>query len=183
MLTTAVWYAIVACGLRKLRAATPLLIERTDDKAALRALGRIWERTLDEPPLPRKDEIDRLTTLTLLHKAAMGATPSLEAVEAMLKVQTREELDDFLAKHAKDKFFARRFCDEAVRKRGFDAGKGARVHEALLASPDADLVARILEGTPFELRREEVRKLLKDDRKTLDGRRLGDLASKRLGEQ
>ena len=141
--------AEVACGLRKLRAATPLLIERTEDKAALRALGRIWEHALDDPPLERKDEIGRLSALALVHRTAMGATSSLEACEAMLKAMTKEELDDFLAKHAKDKFYARRFCDEAVRKKGFDPKKGARLHEAFLANPDADLVAAILESTPF----------------------------------
>jgi hypothetical protein len=175
--------AQVACGLRKLRGATPLLIERTGDKAALRALGRIWERGLDDPPLPRAEEIGRLTVLALVHKAAMGTTPSLEAVEAMLKIQARDELDDYLAKHAKDKFFARRFCDEAVRKRGFDPKKGARVHEALLASPDPDLVAGILETSPFDLAPQAVRALLKDERARHDGRKLRDLASKRLNEQ
>jgi hypothetical protein len=37
--------AEVACGLRKLRTATPFLLERTGDKAALRALGRIGARS------------------------------------------------------------------------------------------------------------------------------------------
>jgi hypothetical protein len=175
--------AEVACGLRKLRAATPILIERTEDKAALRALGRIWERSLDDPPLERKDEIGRLSALALVHRAAMGATSSLEACEAMLKAMTREEVDDFLSKHAKDKFYARRFCDEAVRKKGFDPKKGARIHEAFLGNPDADLVAAILETTPFELKADAVRALLKDERKTTDGRALRDLASKRLNEQ
>jgi hypothetical protein len=175
--------AEVACGLRKLRAATPFLLERTEDKAALRALGRIWARTLGDPPLERKDEIGRLSALAIVHRIAMGATSSLEACEAMLKAMTGEELDDFLAKHAKDRFYARRFCDEAVRKKGFDAKKGARVHEALLASPDADLVGGILVSTPFDLRPDAVRTLLKDERRTTDGRTLGELASKRLGEQ
>lgn len=173
--------AEVACGLRKLRGATPLLLERLEDKAALRALGRVWERSLEDPPLPRKDEIDRLSTLMLVHKTAMGATTSLEAVEAMLRIQTREELDEFLGKHARDKFFARRYCDEAVRRKGFDPAKGARVHEALLASPDAELVAGILESSPFELKADAVRPLLKDDRATPDGRKIAALASKRLG--
>lgn len=175
--------AEVACGLRRLRAATPLLLERTEDKAALRALGRIWDRRLEDPPLERKDEIGRLSALALVHRITMGATSSLEACEAMLRAMTGEELEDFLAKHAKDRFYARRFCDEAVRKKGFDAKKGARVHEALLGSPDADLVGGILTSTPFELRPEAVRPLLKDERGTSDGRVLGELASKRLREQ
>ncbi len=175
--------AQVACGLRRLRGATPLLLERLEDKAALRALGRIWERSFDDPELPRKDEIERLQVLMLVHKTAMGASTSLEAVEAMLRIQAKDELDEFLAKHAKDRFFARRSCDEAVRRKGFDPKKGARVHEALLASPDAELVAGILETTPFEIRPDAVRALLKDERKTADGRKLRELASKRLGEQ
>ena len=161
----------------------PFLLERTGDKAVLRALGRIWARGSGDPPLERKDEIGRLSALTIVHRIAMGATTSLEACEAMLKAMTGEELDDFLAKHSKDRFYARRFCDEAVRKKGFDAKKGARVHEALLASPDADLVGGILTSTPFDLTPEAVRALLKDERKTSDGRALGELASKRLGEQ
>jgi hypothetical protein len=175
--------AEVACGLRKLRGATPLLLERLEDKAALRALSRIWERSLDDPPLPRKDEIDRLSALMLIHKTAMGATTSLEAVEAMLRIQTKDELEDFLAKRAQDKFFARRFCDESVRKKGFDPKKGARVHEALLANPDVELVAGILESSPFELKPDAVRALLKDERATSDGRKIARLAAKRLGER
>lgn len=175
--------AQVACGLRRLRAATPLLLERLEDKAALRALGRIWDRALDDPPLPRKDEIERLQVLLLVHKTAVGAATSPEAVEAMLRIQAKDELEEFLARHAKDRFFARKACDEAVRKKGFDPKKGALVHEALLASPDADLVAGILESTPFELKAAAVRALLKDERKTSDGRLLRELASKRLGEQ
>jgi hypothetical protein len=175
--------AEVACGLRKLRAATPFLLERTEDKAALRALGRIWARTFGDPPLERKDEIGRLSALAIVHRIAMGATSSLEACEAMLKAMTGEELDDFLAKHAKDRFYARRFCDEAVRKKGFDVKKGARIHEALLASPDADLVGGILASTPFDLKPEAVRMLVRDERRTTDGRAIGELASKRLSEQ
>lgn len=172
--------ATVACGLRRLRAATPLLLERTEDKAALRALGRIWERPLDAPALDRKDEIDRLTVLALVHKISTGATSSVEACEAMLKVMLRDELDDYLGKHAKDRFYARRFVDEAVRKKGFDAKKGARVHGALLGSPDADLVAAILESSPFELDRNEVKALVGSERAASDGRRLSELAAKRL---
>jgi len=175
--------AQVACGLCRLKAATTLLLERLEDKAALRALGRIWDRGLEDPPLARKDEIERLQVLMLVHKTAMGATSSLEAVEAMLKIQAKDELDEFLAKHAKDKFYARRFCDEAVRRKGYDPKKGARIHGALLASPDAELVAGILESSPFELPLDAVRALLKDDRKTAAGRALRELASKRLGEQ
>ena len=175
--------AQVACGLRRLRGATPLLLERLEDRAALRALGRIWDRALDDPPLPRKDEIERLQVLMLVHKTAIGVAPSPEAVEALLRIQAKDELEDFLARHAKDRFFARKSCDEAARKKGFDPKKGALVHTALLANPDADLVAGILESTPFELKAEAVRPLLKDERKTSDGRKLGDLASKRLGEQ
>jgi hypothetical protein len=175
--------AAVACGLRRLRGATPLLLERTEDKSSLRALGRIWERGIDAPDLDRKDEIDRLSTLAIVHRIAMGATSSLEACEAMLKVMTRTELDDFLEKHARDKFYARRYVDEAVRKKGFNKEKGGRVHQALLGSPDADLVAGILTDSPFPLDREAVRTLIRDPRTSSDGRKIGDLASKCLEER
>jgi hypothetical protein len=175
--------AQVACGLRRLRRATPLLLERLEDRAALRALGRIWDRALDDPTLPRKDEIERLQVLMLVHKTAMGASTSPEAVEAMLRIQAKDELEEFLSRHARDRFFARKHCDEAARKKGFDPKKGALIHEALLANPDADLVAGILESTPFELKADPVRALLKDERKSSDGRMLRELASKRLGEQ
>jgi hypothetical protein len=156
--------AIVAAGLRKLRGATALLLERAEDPAAMRALGRIWAQPLEAPPLPRRDEIDRLTVLALSHRQAMGGTTSVEACETMLATMTRSELAEFLGKHAAERFFARRPCDEAVRRRGFDPGKGLLVHEALLSNPDVDLVAAILESSPFPLPEDLVRGFLNDER-------------------
>ena len=170
--------ALSAAGLRRLRAAThPILdrLDRLDDKAVLRALGRIWERALDDAPLPRRAEIDRLSVFALVHRLAMTAASSEEACGAMLRVMTRDELDEFLEKHAAERFYARRFCDAAVRRRGFDPAKGARVHQALLRSPDAKLVASILASSPHPLPEEEVRRLL-DDRRTM----VRDAAAARL---
>jgi len=165
--------AIITAGLRTLRGATPLLLGRAEEPVVLRTLGRIWAQPLDAPPLPRRDEIDRLTVLALSHRQAMSGSSSVEACEAMFAVITRAELADFLGKHAAEKFYSRRLWDEAARRRGFDPGKGLLIHEALLSNPDVALVAAILESSPFPLREELVRGFLKDER-------LRDVAAKRL---
>ncbi len=175
--------ALVAAGLRRLEEATgPILdrFEKLDGHAAFRALGRIWERKLDDAPLPRDREIRRLAVLALVHRWGMEPDPLPEACEAMLKAMTRPELEGFLAKHAKDRFPSRRTVAEVAGRRGFDPAKGARVHEALLASPDADLVAALLEGSPHSLRAELVGPLVEDKRSTRDGRPLRELAARRL---
>ena len=146
----------------------------------IRALGRIWAQTLDAPALPRAEEIDRLTVLAVAHRQTMSPGGTLEACEAMLSVMIESELADFLAKHAADRFLARHLCDDAVRRPGFDAEKGLRVHEALLSSPDAGLVAGILTNSPFPLRAELVEAFLKDARTTTNGVKLSDVAAKRL---
>ena len=170
----------VVAGLRRLKPATAALLHHSEESAVLRALGRIWEQDLDSHALPREEEIDRLTVFAGVHHQAMGANPTVEACEAMLSVMTAAELTDFLGKHAADKFPARRLCDEAVRRPGFDADKGLQVHEALLRSPDVSLVAGILETSPFPLSDHAVQELLKDDRTVKEGIRLGDVAAKRL---
>ncbi len=175
--------AATAAGLRKLRAATaPLLAwyDRTADPAALRALGRIWSQGLQDPPLPRADEIDRLGVLAVVHRIAMGAGATLEACEATLRAMTRPELEDFLGKHAGDRFASRRLCDRAVRRKDFDPAKGARIHEALLLNPDLDLAAGILETSPHALRAELVHPFLDDRREARDGLLLCDAAAARL---
>jgi hypothetical protein len=110
----------------------------------------------------------------------MSPGGTLEACEAMLAVMIESELTDFLGKHSADRFPARRLCDDAVRRPGFDAEKGLRVHEALLSSPDAGLVASILTNSPFPLRDELVRGFLKDPRTTTTGVKLSEVAEKRL---
>ena len=170
----------VAAGLRRLKDATNALLHHPEEPAVIRALGRIWAQPPDAPPLPRAEEIDRLTVLAIAHRQAMGPGPTLEACETMLATMTSSELADFLSKHAGDRFHARRLCEEAVRRPGFDADKGQHLHEALLASPDADLVASILAGSPFPLREELVRGLLQDPRASSRGEKLSDLAAKRL---
>lgn len=175
--------AAVAAGLRRLRPASePILelLERTGEPAALRALGRIWERRLGDPPLAKADEVERLTVLAVLHRLSMGLDAAPEACEAMLRAMTRSELEDFLGKHAGEKFPARRLCDQAVRRRGFDPEKGARIHEALLSSPDLELVAAILDTSPHALREPIVRGFLVDRRPVREGTLVCDAAAARL---
>jgi hypothetical protein len=172
--------AAVAAGLRRLKGATEALLHHPEEPFVIRALGRIWAQPLDAPALPRAEEIDRLTVLAIAHRQAMGPASTLEACEAMLSVMTSSEFADFLSKHAGDKFHARRLCEEAARRPGFDAEKGLQLHEALLANPDAELVATILSGSPFPLRDELVRGLLQDQRTISTGEKLGELAAKRL---
>jgi hypothetical protein len=122
--------AAVAAGLRRLRGATPLLFDyfdKTDQPAALRALGRIWERKLDDPPLARADEIDRLSVLAVTHKLSMSPAATLESCEAMLRVMTAPELADFLKKHGGTPFPSRSLFAEAVRRPGFDSKKSALI--------------------------------------------------------
>jgi len=172
--------AAVAAGLRRLKGATESLLHHPEEPAAVRALGRIWAQSLDAPTLPRAEEIDRLTVLAVAHRQAMGPDATLESCETMLSVMTSTELAGFLVKHAADKFFSRRLCEEAVKRPGFDAEKGLHVHEALLANPDPDLVATILADSPFPIREELVRGFLQDQRTTSKGGKLSELASKRL---
>jgi hypothetical protein len=175
--------AVVAAGLRKLRPASPAILdylEKTGEGAALRALGRIGERKLDDPALPKKEEVERLTTLAVVHRLTMSVDGPPEACEAMLRIMTRAELEDFLGKHAAEKFAARKACDQAVRRRGFDPEKGARIHEALLSSPDLELVAGILETSPHALREPIVRGFLDDRRAVREGTLVCDAAAARL---
>jgi len=175
--------AAVAAGLRRLKGASEALLHHPEEPAVIRALGRIWAQSLDAPPLPRSEEIDRLTVLAVAHRQAMGPDATPEACEAMLSFMTSTELAGFLSKHAADKFFSRRLCEEAVKRPGFDADKGLHVHEALLASPDVDLVAAILSDSPFPIREELVRSFLQDQRTTSAGGKLGDLAAKWLNRK
>ncbi len=172
--------AAVTAGLRRLKDATTSLLHHPEDPAVIRALGRIWTQELDAPALPRAEEIDRLTVFAIAHRQAMGASATLEACETMLSVMVEAELADFLAKHAAHRFPSRSLCDEAVRRPGFDAEKGLRIHEALLSNPDVALVAAILSTSPFPLRDELVRSFLKDPRATPSGTKLADVAAKRL---
>ncbi|HZE96482.1 MAG TPA: hypothetical protein VE981_05620 [Planctomycetota bacterium] len=171
--------ASVAAGLRRLKPATGALLHHPEASAVVRALGRIWEQDLDSGPLPREEEIDRLTVLAVVHRQAMGANPTIEACEAMLSVMSADELASFLSRNARDKFHARRLVDEAARRPGFDADKGLRIHEALLSNPDVELVAGILESSPFPLGEPAVHALEQDERATSAGLKIGDLAAKR----
>jgi hypothetical protein len=175
--------AAVAAGLRGLKTSTLPLLEyydKAEDAAALRALGRIWAQRLEAPPLPRRDEIDRLAVLRLVHRRAMGADPLPEAVEAMLRIMTREELEKFLSTYVPVKAATAGRCDAAVRRRDFDPVKGARIHEAFLSSPDLALVAEILATSPHRLREPLVAGFLDDRRDAGGGLLLCDAAARRL---
>jgi hypothetical protein len=172
--------AAVAAGLRRIKEATPALLQHPEEPAVIRALGRIWAQSLDAHPLARAEEIDRLTVFAVAHRQAMGGAATLEACEAMLSVMTAAELADFLSKHAAAKFASRHLCDDAVRRAGFDAEKGLHVHEAMLSNPDLSLVGAILISSPFPLRGDFVRPFLKDERSTPEGATLKDLAARRL---
>lgn len=175
--------AVVTAGLRRLRPATEAILAwygKTDDPAALRALGRIWERELSGPALGRSDEISRLAVLTLVHRLSMSGAATVESCEAMFRVMSRAELEDFLGKHAADRFYSRGLCEQAVRRKGFDPEKGARIHEALLANPDTTLVAEILSTSPHKIREAFVRGFLKDRRSVKDDLLLCDVAATRL---
>lgn len=172
--------AAVAAGLRRLKAASETLLHHPEEPAVVRALGRIWDQDLDSPALPRQEEIERLTVLSVIHHQAISGAATIETLEAMLSVMTGEELRSWLAKNAGDKFHTRRLCDQAVRRPGFDADKGLLIHEALLSNPDAELVAAILDSSPFPLHEERVREFVKDERKIPGGATVGEIASKRL---
>jgi hypothetical protein len=156
--------ALSAAGLRRLKAAThPILdrLDKLDPRAWLRALGRIWDRPLDAPPLPRGEEIDRLSLLMVVHRLALS-TANVDAAETLLRISDRGELEDLLARHGTERPAAR--FAEAAGRRGFDPAKGARIHEALLSHPDGALVASILAGSPHALRDGLVRSFLEDAR-------------------
>ncbi len=147
--------ALGTMGALRVRDATQAILDYLDRddadfRAAMRALGRIWEQKLEAAALQQKDEHRRLTVLALAHGLGMRADDK-DAIEAMLRVMTSKELDEFLAKHAKDKFSARAVVAEVCGEQAFDAKKGALVHRALLSSPDGDLVALILWSSPHTL--------------------------------
>jgi len=172
--------ALGTIGTLRARAATDAILEYldadfADEDDAFKALGRLWEQKTDAPALAREDEHARLKVLLLVHGVAMKA-PSLASCGALVRVMTAAELDEFLAKHATDRFPARGAVTDACFERGFDPRKGARVHQALLASPDADLVALILWTSPYKL---DVWNRLDDDRAAKQAR-VCDYAAARL---
>jgi hypothetical protein len=155
-----------ALGACRVKSATEMVrrhYEEKVDDAALRCLGRIWEQKLDAKPLAREEERERLKTFLVLHRLTMISAPTAESAEAMLRVMTGAELDEFLRKQAPEKFASREFVAKAAAARGFEKAKGARIHAALLASPDPNLAAWILWTTPFTLDKAAVAALLEKD--------------------
>lgn len=143
-----------AIGVLRARGATTAVLDyfgETDDAAALRCLGRIWEQRIGARAPAKDDERTRLTVLLLLHRLTMTIAPSPESAEAMLRVMTEKELTDFLAKFAAEKFAGRGIVSDVAGDPKFDRAKGARVHSALITGPDHDLAARILWTTPHSL--------------------------------
>lgn len=165
----------------RLRGATDAVLahldsDEADIEASIRALGWMWARPLGAGRPPREEERTRLKILLLAHGLAMQA-PSEEAFEAMLLIMTREELDDFLKKHAADAFQGRDEIVAAAMQKSFDPARGQVVHQAMLESPDGHLVMSILLSSPHEL---NVWKLLRDERKSVGDARLCDYAAARL---
>jgi len=154
------------------------------DAAPVRTLMLIGELSTEGSAKLLIDRLSYLLESKDREVARMAAVAAglrrLKSCETMLSVMTSTELAGFLVKHAADKFFSRRLCEEAVKRPGFDAEKGLHVHEALLANPDPDLVATILADSPFPIREELVRGFLQDQRTTSKGGKLSELASKRL---
>ncbi len=143
-----------AMGQCRARGATTAVLdyyETSSDESSLKCLGRMWEQRIDAKPLSKDDDLQRQAVYILLHHYAMGALGTKENVDAMLRVMTGAELDDFLAKHAKAAFVSRQLVASAAGAKGFEKAKGERIHDALLESPDAQLVASILWTSPYKL--------------------------------
>jgi len=151
--------ALGAMAVRRAREATEAILgyfEATDDAAALRALGRIWEGGGDHPL--------RTAVHLLAHKLTLGAAASPESAEALLRVMSDAELVEFLAKWAGEKFGARHLVVAAAGAKDFPSSHGEKVHQAFLANPDGELVTAILLTSRHRLEAAAVRALLGDER-------------------
>jgi hypothetical protein len=167
--------ALGALGQRGVRTATEAILdyyEATDDPLALRALGRIWQNGGEDPL--------RTAVLILVHAEAMGPSSSEAAVGAMLRIMNEPELDEFLAKWVPETFPGRTHVILAAGEKGFDAGRGAKIHGAFLKSPDPVIVSTVLWRSPHRLDAAAVRALLGDDRIGETGARVCDYAAARL---
>lgn len=167
--------AVGAMGYRRVRGATEAILgyyEATDDPAALRALGRIWEGG-GESPL-------RTAVLVVVHALAMSPAASQDSTGALLRVMNDQELDEFLAKWVPEKFDSRELVIAAAGDKTFDRERGAKIHLAFLKSPDPAVVATILWRSPHKLDPAAVRPLLDDERVTSGGAKVCDHAAARL---
>ena len=167
--------AVGALGYRRVRGATEALLgyyETTDDPAALRALGRIWEGAGDDPL--------RTAVLVVAHALAMSPAATAESAGTLIRVMSDTELDEFLAKWVPEKFGSRDLLIAAASEKGFDRTRGGKIHQAFLKSPDPDLVTTILWNTPYKLDPAAVKPLLDDDRVSKNGAKVCDYAAARL---
>ena len=167
--------ALGAMSYRRARGTTEAILayyEATDEPAALRALGRIWEGG-GENPL-------RTAVLVVAHSLAMSPAATAESADAMLRVMTDAELDEFLAKWVPETFVSRELVVAAAGDKGFDRARGRKIHEAFLKSPDANVVTGILWSTPHKLGAAAVSTLLDDERVTKNGVKVCDHAAARL---
>jgi hypothetical protein len=151
--------ALGAMGHRRARGSTEAILEyllASEDPAALRALGRIWEGGPDGP--------QRTAVYLVAHKLTMGAGATPESADALLRVMSDAEVEEFLGKWAGEKFAARSLIVEAAGAKDFPSGRGRKVHGAFLANPDGALVASILLTSRHRPDRAAVVALLDDDR-------------------
>jgi hypothetical protein len=152
-----------AIGTNRAKGATSAVIDyyaAKDDEACLKALGRVWQQAADAKPLPKEEESTRTLVYVLLHRYATTPLATKENVDAMFRVMTSAELDDFLAKHAKSPFVARKIAVEVAGVKGFDRVKGLKIHSALLQNADAVVVAMVLYTSPYALDKATVKALL-----------------------
>ena len=177
--------ALGAIAYRGARGATEAVFEyfeKTEDLAALKALGILWAA----PPSGGSTEATggampyRTLVQLLAHKLTMGPAPSPESAGALLRVMTDVEIDAFLSKWVPETFGSREILIAAAGEKGFDAGRGRKIHEAFLKSPDPALVSTILWGSPHKLDAKTVNPLLDDDRVTSSGTKVRDYAAARL---
>jgi hypothetical protein len=167
--------ALGAMSYRRARGATEAILgcyEATDDPAALRALGRLWEGGGDDPI--------RTAVLVVAHSLAMGPAATAEAAETLVRVMNDAELDDFLSKWVPESFGSREFVIAAAGEKGFDRNRGKKIHEAFLKSPDAAVVTTILWRSPHKLDPANVTPLLDDERVSSTGGKVCDYAAARL---
>jgi len=168
--------ALGAMGHRRAQGATEAILdyfEASDDPAALRALGRIWEGA-GESPL-------RTAVHLVAHKLTMSPAATHESAEALLRVMSDPELEEFLSKWAGDKFPARTLAVASAGAKDFPSARGRKVHEAFLANPDGDLVAALLLTSPHRLDRAAVVPLLGDEREAVSTAAAGRLESIETG--
>ena len=167
--------AVGAMGYRRVRGATEAILgyyDSTDDPAALRALGRIWEGAGDDPL--------RTAVLVVAHALAMSPAATAESAGTLMRVMSEPELDEFLGKWVPETFGSRELIIAAAAEKGFDRARGGRIHQAFLKSPDADLVTTILWNTPYKLDPAAVKPLLDDSRVSKNGAKVCDYAAARL---